>query len=171
MPAGRGGSKRTSRHERKSGSRPDKMGDITMGSTPSSTRPRGAGGIGKSSTKPSVPAKKKDLLNPSNRRAILQHAAGSDVAMKGAERQPQGLVQLKVTGWTGSKASSSSGDRGASALITWLERKASNRIGVKGKSVKIKKVCCRKHADYRCDNRSALVSSQIQNDDQRLPHW
>nr|POE49489.1 hypothetical protein CFP56_50406 [Quercus suber] len=165
MPAGRGGTKRSGRNDRKPRSHTDKMGDITMGST-APIRPRGGNGISKSSG----PTRKKDLLNPSNRRTILQHAAGADATMRDPGHQMKGLVELKLTGWTKSKASTTSEDGGASALISWLEKKASNRIGVRAKSVKIKKVCCRKHADYRCDNRSAFVSSQFQNDDQRLQY-
>lgn len=55
-----------------------------------------------------------------------------------------GLVELKVTGWEKSKASSDQ-DGGVSSLIKWMEKKASHRLGSKTRDVKIKKVCRRQH--------------------------
>jgi hypothetical protein len=60
--------------------------------------------------------------------------------MKGPKNAPsRGLAELKVTGWNKSKASTNP-DGGVSSLITWLEKKASNRLSSRVRTVKIKKV-------------------------------
>ena len=53
-----------------------------------------------------------------------------------------GLVDLKITGWEKSKASSDA-DGGVSSLIKWMEKKASHRLGSRTREVYIKKVCYR----------------------------
>ena len=85
-----------------------------------------------------------------------------------------GLVELKITGWDKSKASSNA-DGGASSLIQWLEKKGSTKLGSRNRTLKIKKVCCRQHADlhtWRCQhayNSGPLsFASQLQNDDREL---
>jgi nuclear RNA export factor len=86
------------------------------------------------------------ILSAANQRAILKHAGAGDVAMKGSKSAPsRGLTELKITNWTKSKASTNP-DGGASSLITWLEKKASNRLGSRVRTVKIKKVCRRHHS-------------------------
>jgi nuclear RNA export factor len=128
----------------------DRDGDLAMDGPA-----KGRGGrVGKSSG----PAKnaRKDLtagkgkggiLSAANQRAILKHAGTGDVAMKGSKSVPsRGLTELKVTNWKKSKASTNP-DGGVSSLITWLEKKASNRLGSRVRSVKIKKVC-RRHYNY-----------------------
>ena len=80
------------------------------------------------------------ILSAANQRAILKHAGAGDVAMKGPKNVPsRGLAELKVTGWNKSKASTNP-DGGVSSLITWLEKKASNRLSSRVRTVKIKKV-------------------------------
>ena len=80
------------------------------------------------------------ILSAANQRAILKHAGAGDVAMKGPKNAPsRGLAELKVTGWNKSKASTNP-DGGVSSLITWLEKKASNRLSSRVRTVKIKKV-------------------------------
>jgi nuclear RNA export factor len=89
------------------------------------------------------------ILSAANQRAILKHAGAGDVAMKGPKPAPsRGLTELKITNWTKSKASTNP-DGGASSLITWLEKKASNRLGSRVRTVKIKKVC-RRHHNHCC---------------------
>jgi nuclear RNA export factor len=121
----------------------DRDGDLTMDGPA-----RGRGGrVGKSSGSGSA---RKDLtagkgkggiLSTANQRAILKHAGAGDVAMKGSKSVPsRGLTELKVTNWNKSKASTSP-DGGVSSLITWLEKKASNRLSSRVRTVKIKKVC------------------------------
>ena len=108
---------------------------------------RGRGGrIGKSS----APNGRRDLtagksrgglLSAANQRAILKQAGANDIAMK-ESRVPasRGLVELKVTNWNKSKASSNP-DGGVSSLVSWLEKKASHRLSSRARTVKIKKVC------------------------------
>jgi nuclear RNA export factor len=80
------------------------------------------------------------ILSAANQRAILKHAGAGDVAMKVPKTAPsRGLAELKVTGWNKSKASTNP-DGGVSSLITWLEKKASNRLSSRVRTVKIKKV-------------------------------
>jgi hypothetical protein len=110
----------------------DRDGDLAMDGPV-----RGRGGrVGKSSGSGSA---RKDLtggkgkggiLSTANQRAILKHAGAGDVAMKGSKSVPsRGLAELKVV----------------SSLITWLEKKASNRLSSRVRTVKIKKVCRRHH--------------------------
>lgn len=87
------------------------------------------------------------ILSAANQRAILKHAGAGDVAMKGSKSVPsRGLTELRVSNWNKSKASTNP-DGGVSSLITWLEKKASNRLSSKVRTVKIKKVC-RRHHNY-----------------------
>lgn len=123
----------------------DRDGDLSMDGPV-----KGRGGrVGKSSGGPNA---RKDLtagkakggiLSAANQRAILKHAGAGDVAMKGPAPS-RGLTELKVTGWNKSKASTNP-DGGVSSLITWLEKKASNRLSSRVRTVKIKKVCRRHH--------------------------
>lgn len=84
------------------------------------------------------------ILSGSARKAILRQAAAGDVSMR--ESRSAGsrgaLVELSITGWEKSKASGAD-DGGVSALIKWLEKKASHRLGSRTRDVKVKKVCCR----------------------------
>lgn len=117
---------------------------------------KGRGGISK--TTPTGPkaestvkgaSVKRGILGPNAQRDILRGAGARDVSM----RQPRtsgargGLVDLKVTGWEKSKASENA-DQGISALIQWLEKKASTKLGTK-RRVKIRKVCCHHYYDRR----------------------
>lgn len=87
------------------------------------------------------------ILSAANQRAILKHAGAGDVAMKGSKTVlSRGLTELKITNWNKSKASTNP-DGGVSSLITWLEKKASNRLSSRVRTVKIKKVC-RRHYSY-----------------------
>lgn len=132
--------------QRRAGIKADRDGDVAMGLSVKG-RP---GGISKSSAPPTGPrasrvGAKGGLLAANAQREILRQAAGTrDVSMKegrvGGKRGE--LVGLRVTGWDKSKASTNS-DGGVSSLITWLEKKASNRLGSRARSVKIKKVCLR----------------------------
>lgn len=81
------------------------------------------------------------ILSAASQRAILQHAGAGDVQMKGsrASAPSRGLTELKITNWTKNKASSSD-DGGLSSLKSWLEKKASNRLSSRARTVKIKKV-------------------------------
>lgn len=135
----------------------DRDGDLAMDGP---VKARG-GRVGKSSG----PAKnaRKDLtagkvkggiLSAANQRAILKHAGTGDVAMKGSKSAPsRGLTELKVTNWTKSKASTNP-DGGVSSLITWLEKKASNRLSSRVRTVKIKKVRRRHHSYCYSGSRS-----------------
>jgi nuclear RNA export factor len=72
----------------------------------------------------------------------LRQAANGDVNMKIARTNPRsGLVELKITGWEKS-SSSTNKDRGVSALISWLEKKASRKLGSSAgrREVRIRKV-------------------------------
>jgi nuclear RNA export factor len=128
--------------------RGDKDGDVNMDITV-----KGRGRIGKS-TPPAGPkgdltskvsrGAKGGILSGTARSAILRQAASGDVSMKeiktGSSRG--GLVELQVTGWEKSKASSDA-DGGVSSLLKWMEKKASHRLGSRTRDVKIKKVCYR----------------------------
>ena len=140
----------------------DRDGDLKMDIGVKGRASRG--GISKSTPQPS---NKGDLMSRTSTRsggrgalasgsargAILRRAAAAgDISMNDT-RAPQsgrgGLAEIKVTGWSKSKASDSA-DGGASALITWIEKKASNRLGSRARSVKVKKVCYSQHpADCR----------------------
>jgi nuclear RNA export factor len=129
----------------------DRDGDLAMDGP---TKARG-GRVGKSSGSANA---RKDLtagkskggiLSAANQRAILKHAGAGDVAMKGSKSVPsRGLTELKVSNWNKSKASTNP-DGGVSSLITWLEKKASNRLSSRVRTVKIKKVC-RRHHNHCC---------------------
>jgi nuclear RNA export factor len=136
--------------------RSDRDGDLAMG-----TAVRGRGRIGKSTTPASSSRDltsrisrgdgKSSLLSGTARSAILRQAASGDVSMKESRSTAPrgGLVELKITGWEKSKASSDA-DGGVSSLIKWLEKKASHRLGSRTRDVKVKKVCCRQRlADSR----------------------
>jgi nuclear RNA export factor len=140
----------------------DRDGDLAMDGPV-----KGRGGrVGKSSG----PAKnaRKDLtagkgkggiLSAANQRAILKHAGTGDVAMKGSKSVPsRGLTELKVSNWNKSKASTNP-DGGVSSLITWLEKKASNRLSSRVRTVKIKKVCRRHHSHCYSGSRFTIRQS------------
>lgn len=148
---------------RRAAGRTDRDGDLKMDVTGKGRAARG--GISKS-TPP--PAKGGDLLSRSSgrsgtkaslasgsaRSAILRRAAASgDISMNDT-RSPAGsrvgsLAELKITGWKNSKAADSA-DGGVSALVSWIEKKASNRLGSRARAVKVKKVCYHQHsADCR----------------------
>lgn len=94
------------------------------------------------------------ILSAASQRAILKHAGAGDVAMKGSKSVPsRGLTELKITNWNKSKASTNP-DGGVSSLITWLEKKASNRLSSRVRTVKIKKVCRRHHSYCYSGSRS-----------------
>jgi hypothetical protein len=126
--------------------RKDRDGDLAMDVT---VKGRGGGRVGKasSSTTPKGDlmsrTSKGGILSNATQRAILRSAGAGDVAMK-ESRVPQsrGLVDLKIGNWTKSKASDRP-DQGLSALISWLEKKASTRLSSRVRNVKIKKVCRR----------------------------
>lgn len=128
----------------------DRDGDLAMDGP---IKARG-GRVGKSSGSANA---RKDLtagkgkggiLSAANQRAILKHAGAGDVATKGPKTAPsRGLAELKVTGWNKSKASTNP-DGGVSSLVTWLEKKASNRLSSRVRTVKIKKV--RRQHHNRC---------------------
>ena len=138
------------------GGRADRDGDLTM-----DVAIKGRGRIGKATPPPSNSrdltsrvsrgGARGSLLSGNARSAILRQAASGDVSMKETRTSAPrgGLVELKVTGWEKSKASSDA-DGGVSSLIKWMEKKASNRLGSRARQVKIKKVCCRQRlADCR----------------------
>lgn len=142
---------------RRGGARATREADVTM-----NFAVKDRGRVGKSTTP--TPASrdlisrisrdgtaKGTVLSGTARSAILRQAASSDVSMKEARLNAprSGLVELKVTGWEKSKASSNA-DGGTSSLVKWLEKKASNRLGSRARQVKVKKVCRRQHlADRR----------------------
>ncbi|KAM0712430.1 hypothetical protein Q7P37_011526 [Cladosporium fusiforme] len=79
------------------------------------------------------------ILSSASQRAILKHAGAGDVSMKGSKSVPsRGLTEIRITNWTKSKASNHA-DGGVSSLITWLEKKASNRLSSRVRKVKINK--------------------------------
>ena len=138
-----------------SGARPDRDGDLKM-----DIAIKGRGRIGKSTPPPSASrdltsrvsrgGAKASILSGNARGAILRQAASGDVSMRESRSTAPrgGLIELKVTGWEKSKASSDA-DGGVSSLIKWMEKKASTRLGSRARPVKIKKVCCRQRpVDY-----------------------
>ena len=144
---------------RRAAARTDKDGDLKMDITAKGRVSRG--GISKSTPPPSArggdsasrasgrPGPRASLANGSARGAILRRAAAAgDVNMKSirppTSNRGSALVEIKVTGWKSSKAADSA-DGGASALISWIEKKASNRLGSRTRSVKVKKVCYHQH--------------------------
>ena len=146
------------------GPKTDRDGDLKMDITVKGRAARG--GISKST--PSTSSRGGDQTSRTSARssarggpasanargAILRRAAANgDINMSDTRAsqtsKPGSLVELKVTGWKNNKASDSA-DGGASALISWIEKKASNRLGSRARSVKVKKVCYNQHsADYR----------------------
>ena len=143
--------------QRRRGARADRDGDLNMG-----VAIKGRGRVGKApptgpagssrgdpTSRASRGGARRGLLSGTARGAILRQAASGDVSMKegrvGTSRG--GLVQLEVTGWEKNK-NTSAADGGVSNLISWMERKASNRLGSR-RSVKVKKVCCRQHLAIR----------------------
>ncbi|KAK4565454.1 nuclear mRNA export, poly(A)+RNA binding protein [Recurvomyces mirabilis] len=127
---------------RRAGLRADRDGDVAMG-----LPIKGRAGVAKSST-PTGPRKdpaarpaRGGILGATAQRAILRQAAGTrDVSMKEGRISVTrgGLVGLKVSGWNKSKAADNA-DGGVSALIKWLEKKASSKLGSRARNVKIKK--------------------------------
>jgi nuclear RNA export factor len=116
--------------------RADRDGDLTMDVA---AKTRGRIGKTKSAKDPSSRGSKNGILSNSAQRSILRKAAAGDVNMKEANKSLRsGLIELQITGWTKSKASDGS-DRGVGALIKWLEKKASLRLGSGRRDVKIKK--------------------------------
>lgn len=134
------------RHDR---TRKDKDGDLAMG-----LAIKGRGGITKSSARPAgtdgaARTTRRGVLAAGAQRQILKHVGAGDVAMRETRSTaPRGLMELKITGWTKSKASSSA-DGGVSSLISWLEKKASSRLGSRARYLKVKKVCLQHHAGLR----------------------
>jgi nuclear RNA export factor len=129
---------------------------------------KGRGRIGKSTPPPNARDStsrggrggRAGILSANARSAILRQAASSDVPMKETRTTAPrgGLVDIKVTGWEKSKASSDA-DGGISSLIKWMEKKASHRLGSRTREVKIKKVCCRQHSDDCCVSPCQLAST------------
>lgn len=146
------------------GLRADKDGDLTM-----DVAVKGRGRIGKPTPPPqgnrdlssrisrggARGGAQGSILSSRARGAILRQAATGDVSMKEARSTAsQGqLVELKVTGWEKSKASSND-DGGVSSLVKWMEKKASHRLGSRTKEVRIKKVCRRQY--HIADRRTLL---------------
>lgn len=131
------------RHDRQTR---DKDGDMAMGGPV-----KGRAGISKKTPAAKANGRdltsrvgaKKGLLDATAQREILKRAGAGDVAMREAKiNAPRGQVELKVGNWSKNKASTNA-DGGVSSLISWLEKKASSRLGSRTRSVKIKKVCCR----------------------------
>ena len=116
------------------------------------------------------------ILGATAQREILRKAGSSDMTMKEVRVSAAkgGLVELKITGWDKSKASGNA-DKGASSLVQWLEKKGSTKLGSRNRTLKIRKVCCRQHADlqaWRCQHvyisGPLSFASQVQNDDREL---
>lgn len=83
------------------------------------------------------------IVGVNAQREILKHVGAGDVKMRETRNSTaRGLVELKVGNWNKSKASSNP-DGGASSLVSWLEKKATNKLGSRVRAVKIKKVCRR----------------------------
>lgn len=147
-PRRRGGARSSAR------GRADRDGDMKM-----DLAIKGRSRIGKASAPPGpASTRKRDALNSratkggilssTAQRAILRQAANKDVSMKDSRGASTGLLELKITGWEKSKAVATSKDGGVSALIKWLEKKASLRLGSGRRDVKIKKV--RRHRLHCC---------------------
>jgi nuclear RNA export factor len=141
----------------------DRDGDVSM-----DVAIKGRGRIGKSTPPPNARDStsrggrggRAGILSVNARSAILRSAASSDVSMKEAKTSTPraGLIDLKITGWEKSKASSDA-DGGVSSLIKWMEKKASHRLGSRTREVKIKKVCYRQHFDDCCVSPCQLAST------------
>jgi nuclear RNA export factor len=120
----------------------DRDGDIAMG-----VSIKGRAGITKAP--PTGPRKdltarasKGGILSATAQREILRKAGRGDVSMKEARLNAPargGLVELKVSGWSKSKASSNA-DGGVSSLTKWLEKKASTKLGSSRRDAKIHKM-------------------------------
>ncbi|KAF4556009.1 TAP C-terminal domain-containing protein [Elsinoe fawcettii] len=126
--------------KRRSALRADKDGDVSMdGST------RGRGGISKSKP-PTGPASEVTSRKPRAgltagrlKAEITRHVSSGAISAKGRSTTTTNRpTELKVTGWPDSKAASGS-DGGVSALIIWLEKKATQRNASK-RPVKLRKV-------------------------------
>lgn len=135
--------------------RRDKDGDLVMG-----VATKGKGGIGKTAGKgKDLTARiggKKSSLAPSAQKEIMKHIGAGEVTMRESRTAaPRGLAELKVGNWRKSKASTNA-DGGLSSLISWLEKKASNKLGSRVRNVKVKKVCCYQrianYAGHRLEN-------------------
>ncbi|KAK4952478.1 nuclear mRNA export, poly(A)+RNA binding protein [Elasticomyces elasticus] len=118
----------------------DRDGDLAMG-----LPIKGRAAVGKAP--PTGPRKdngrpaRGGILGANAQREILRQASGTrEVTMKEerANGLRGGLVELKVTGWNKSKASSDA-DGGVASLIKWLEKKSSIRLGSRARNVKIRK--------------------------------
>ena len=131
---------------RKAGARADRDGDLKM-----DVGVKGRGRIGKPlpaagssdlTSRISRSQGRAGILSGTARGAILRQAASGGVSAREERSSVSrgGLVELKVTGWEKSKASSDA-DGGVSSLIKWLEKKASHRLGSRTRDVKVKKVC------------------------------
>ncbi|KAK5736124.1 nuclear mRNA export, poly(A)+RNA binding protein [Elasticomyces elasticus] len=118
----------------------DRDGDLAMG-----LPIKGRAAVGKAP--PTGPRKdngrpaRGGILGANAQREILRQASSTrEVTMKEerANGLRGGLVELKVTGWNKSKASSDA-DGGVASLIKWLEKKSSIRLGSRARNVKIRK--------------------------------
>lgn len=119
----------------------DRDGDVAMGAPIKGS----SGRVGKT---PAKPGRKTDApgrpgtISASTQRNVLKHA-GLDAAMREPRRSAGvrgGLVELRITGWDKSRIYSNT-DSGVNSLITWLEKKASTRLGSRSRAVTVKKVC------------------------------
>lgn len=131
--------------KRRGGLREDRDGDLVMDAAV-----RGRGNrIGKapraaSSAPAAAPKGPRGGMRQSTtaKQAIMRHLGAGDVNMRNtrvATAARGALVELKITGWEKSRASQDN-DRGVSALISWLERKATTRLSSRARAVTIKKV-------------------------------
>ncbi|KAK5713491.1 nuclear mRNA export, poly(A)+RNA binding protein [Elasticomyces elasticus] len=118
----------------------DRDGDLAMG-----LPIKGRAAVGKAP--PTGPRKdngrpaRGGILGANAQREILRQASGTrEITMKEerASGLRGGLVELKVTGWNKSKASSDA-DGGVASLTKWLEKKSSIRLGSRARNVKIRK--------------------------------
>jgi len=130
-------------HNGRHSSRSDKDGDLVMDAF-ASTKPRG-GGISKSTrTKPSTTptsdiSHRKTRINPDRFKSeVARHVSSGAMVITKHGRSSQDLVDIKITGWTGSKASTND-DGGIRSLITWLEKRATMKSPTK-RAIRVKKV-------------------------------
>lgn len=152
-PRGRRGAPTGPAAMRHAKARTDKDGDLSMGST---TKARGGiskrgpsrttTGRGVTKTTRFAEGRGKDGVNlstPEAQRRLLSRTSDVNVreTRSTAPRQP---VELKVSGWTKGKTSDNP-DRGAGSLKSFLEKKASIKLGSKHNSIKIKQVCRHVH--------------------------
>jgi len=130
--------------KRRSAVRADKDGDLVMDSSSRGGRGGRAGGISKAKAGPSAT---RDATSRSGRTPrstvnttrLAQEVQKNAASGEGAIRAPKGLEELRITGWTSSKAATSS-DGSVTSLISWLERKGTLKSTNK-RPVKVKKVC------------------------------